>query len=122
MSWIAIVAFGFAQMAIAAHACLLQAPAAAVSMAAVAADQGREPCEGMDGAPAHAQSNACEAHCANAIGAPTQPDIPPAAFTALPLPAVVAADVPTNDRSSPEAPLAVSRAPPLTLRFCRLLI
>ncbi len=120
ISWFAMGAFGFAQIAIAVHACPVQAQGAAI--AAAAEHQRADNCADMGGARIPAQGNACESHCANAIAAPVQPDLPAATFVQLPAPAVVVAEVPASDGSPAEALLAISRAPPLTLRFCRLLI
>jgi len=110
----------FAQFAIAAHACPLQS-GARVAATPIAAIDGKQPCAGMEGAPAGAQANACEGHCGNAIGAPAHPDLPVATLSALPAPACVKAEGSMSDHSAGEV-LPVSRAPPLTLQFCRLLI
>ena len=121
-SWVAIAAFGFAQIATAVHACPVEAATAAASTMAAPAHPGNQPCADMDSAAAGAQGNACESHCADAIAAPAQPDPPAAAFTALPAPAIAVIEVGAGYRATGEVLVAISRAPPATLQFCRLLI
>jgi hypothetical protein len=122
VSWIAMGAFGFAQIAVALHACPVEAAAPAGVTTAAPAHRGIEPCTDLESAPAGAQSNDCESHCAKAIVAPAQPDPPAAAFTALPAPPSAVVEVRASRRAAGERLVAVSRAPPVTLQFCRLLI
>jgi len=114
---IAVVVFG--QLAMAAHACGVQEAAQAVP----ASHAGGPPCADSGGAPpAGTQGVACESHCSNGIVGVAQPDVPAATLTALPAPTFAVSEPEASDGCLGEALLAVSRAPPLTLRFCRLLI
>jgi len=110
----------FGPLAVSAHACPVQWIAATAAAALGAAHDG--PCADMDAAPAHAQGNACESHCSDGIVGVAQPDIPGAAFTALPAADISVFELRADGGHPGAALVAVSRAPPLTLQFCRLLI
>ena len=119
VSSLAIAAVVFGQLAMAVHACGVQEAARAVP----ASHAGGPPCADSGGAsPAGTQGAACKSHCSNGIVGAAQPDVPAATLTALPAPTFAVTEPEASDGSLGEALLAVSRAPPLTLQFCRLLI
>lgn len=122
-AWIAVVAVAFGQFALTAYACPLQgiAPAVAAERGAANDAERSGPCADMDEAPAGAQGNACEIHCTDGIVTGMQPDLPPVALNALPEPAIAVAG-PRTSEGHRMAVVPISRAPPLTLQFCRLLI
>ena len=122
VSWGAIVAIVFGQFAIAVHACPLLAGGKVVATAQAAVAENREPCADMGGTPADMKGNACESHCSNAIVTPAQLDLPAAGFAALTATAFTVVQARPSDGAAGAATVAVPRAPPLTLRFCRLLI
>ncbi len=123
VSSVAMVAVVFGQLAVAAHACAVQGAAATTTPGTVSgvAHSG-PPCADMDAAPAHAQDNACESHCSEGLVAGAQPDVPPAVLTALLASAIAVPELRAGDGRRAVALVPVSRAPPLTLQFCRLLI
>jgi len=120
----AIGAVVFGQLLMAAHACSVPGSATAhrAPQAAVHGLDGSEPCGGTDEAPADTQANACEVHCASGIAQPAPPDLPPILLAALPVgaPPWPALGVATDAECAAIAPVA--GAPPIALRFCRLLI
>ena len=122
VSCVAIAAIAFAQFVVALHPCPVLAGESAVATAQAAAPGDVEPCAGMGGMPDDTQGNACETHCSNGIVAPVQLDLPAVTFAALPVLPLTVATPWTSDASPGSAHDAASRAPPLTLRFCRLLI
>jgi hypothetical protein len=122
VSWGAIAAIVFGQFAIAVHACPVQSAAAAAPTTTAAAENGMRSCADMGGTPADIKSNACESHCGNDIVTPAQLDLPAVGFAALTAPAFTVVPARPSDGAADAATVAVSRAPPLTLRFCRLLI
>ncbi len=114
----------FGPLAVTAYARPVQwsAATAAATAAATPDTVHSGPCADMNGARAHAQGNACESHCSDGIVGAAQPDIPAAAFTALPAPTLAVTGPAESGACFDAALLPVSRAPPLTLQFCRLLI
>lgn len=122
VSCVAIAAVVFGQLAMAVHACPVQQATQVVPAAHAGTHGGGPPCADSGGAPAGTQGVGCESHCSNGIVGAVQPDIPAAAFTALPAPALAVAGLGSSDACLGAALLPVSRAPPLTLQFCRLLI
>jgi hypothetical protein len=121
-SCIVMAAVVMGQLAIAVHACPVQASAPAAPATHAGVPERSGPCADMGQPPSDAQANACETHCTNGIVGGAQPDIPPTAFIALPSPALRVADAAARDEAPDATLVAVSRAPPLTLQFCRLLI
>ena len=121
---LAIVAIVFGQLAMTAYACPVQTPATPFAAVhdAMHPDAVGTACGGMAAAPADVQGNACEVHCTNAIAADVHCDLPPVALVAIPV------DVPGlaalgASAGALQAALARPRgAPPVTSRFCRLLI
>jgi hypothetical protein len=122
VSCVAIAAIAFAQFAVALHACPVPDGESTLAEAPTPVRDDIQPCAGMSGVPHDTQGNACETHCSNGIVAPAQLDPPALAFAALPVLPLLVADPWTSLASAGSAHIAASRAPPLTLRFCRLLI
>ena len=120
----AILAMVFSQFAMTAYACAVLGPVAPVAMATGVPNggTGEHPCAGMDVAPATSQANACEVHCTDGVTLPASPDLPPVVLTALPLPAMPVASLAAAEIAARTPFAALPGAPPLTLRFCRLLI
>jgi hypothetical protein len=119
---IAILALLFGQIMTAAYACPVQGLAAAPAAAHATAHAGLGPCGGMDQGPADTQANACEVHCTDGIADSAQPDLPPVVLAALPVAALALAE-PGMGTAGHEASISpLSGAPPVALRFCRLLI
>ena len=123
-AYVAIGAVAYGQFAVAGHACPLQGipPAVATTHGSAHEAERSGPCAGMDRAPADAQGKGCETHCTDGIVVAAQPDLSPAAFAALPAPTIAVAELRVGDGCLSAALVPVSRAPPLILQFCRLLI
>jgi hypothetical protein len=121
---IAIAAIVFGQLAMTVYACPLQPSAAAVATTPGTANDAERngPCADMSEALADAQGNACEVHCTDGIFVAAQPDLPPVPLSALPAPGFAVAELRANNGCPGAALAPISRAPPLTLQFCRLLI
>jgi hypothetical protein len=120
---LAIVAIVFGQLAMTAYACPCRPQprhSRRCTMRCLRTPSGGM--RGMDAAPADAQGNACEVHCTNAIAADVHSDLPPVALVAIPVdvPALAALGA---SAGALQAALARPRgAPPVSSRFCRLLI
>lgn len=121
---LAIVAIVFGQLAMTAYACPVQTAATPFASVhdAMHPDAVGTACGGMDAAPADAQGNACEVHCTNAIAADVHSDLPPVALVAIPVDVPVLAALGAPDGAAHAALAPLPGAPPVTLRFCRLLI
>jgi hypothetical protein len=117
-----MLAVVFGQLAMSVYACPAQRSAAAALATDASAPAGSGPCADMIKAPLDAQGNACEIHCTDGIVTAAQPDLPPAAFIALPAPTIAVTELRASDECPNAALVPVSRAPPLALQFCRLLI
>lgn len=121
VAWIGLLGIVFAQIAVAAHACTLRVPA--LDPAAAAAPPHHGHCgDAPKGTPLAPQGNACELQCSEAAPGGAAPDLPPVDVAAAPMviaPAPLAAITWTALGRSFLA--ADSAAPPLSLRFCRLL-
>jgi len=123
--WVACVvalAVAFGQFAATAHACTVQRITGPIVVMHAEAPASGEPCANMGTAPIDVHSNICESHCSTGVSAPAQPDLPAAALIALPAAPVIEAGIRAHDAWLGAGLIAVSRAPPLTLQFCRLLI
>ena len=83
---------------------------------------GEYPCGGTDGAVESPRANACEVHCSDSVTLPAQPELPQVALVALPVPAIALAQLASSGDAARTPYAALPGAPPLTLRFCRLLI
>jgi hypothetical protein len=121
---ICLAGFAFTQLALAAYACPLRAPAAADTIAAASAAGGLDHCPGHAKSPAPESGPLCEAHCEAQSGVPggATPSVPP--LVLAPFPVVLALDahlVPVGQLSR-IPPDANAVAPPVAQRFCRLLI
>jgi hypothetical protein len=118
----AVAALVFGQIATTAYACQARGTVAPLAVAHGTAHAGNGPCAGTDESPASAHANACEVHCTDGIGVANPPDLPPVVLTALPASAMPYAESET-DTGGPRAPIdPMSGAPPVALRYCRLLI
>jgi hypothetical protein len=122
VAWLGIVGIVFAQIAVAAHACMVGVDGARSIAAAAAPHDGH--CSGHEApAPVAPQGNACELACSDGAPTPTAPDLPPLAFSTLPIAAAPLSAVPIETRAYGRSLLAAnSAAPPIALSFCRLLI
>jgi hypothetical protein len=120
----AMLAMLFGQFAVVAYACPVQSPAAPIVMADVAVHVGggEYPCGGPDGAVGSLLGNACEVHCSDSVPPPAQPDLPQVSLVALPVPAIALAQLAFSGDAARTPHAALPGAPPLNLRFCRLLI
>ena len=123
VAWLGILGIAFAQFAVTAHACMIRATTAGmVAVAApVVAHHGH--CAGAQvEVPLAPQANACEVQCNEGVPSAAAPDLPPVALALLSVPVAPLAE-PVATRECARSMLAAnSTAPPLALRFCRLLI
>ncbi len=121
---LAIIALAFGQFAVIAHACPVRGSAALpVTVQGAPADAvALHPCSDMVTAPARTQTNVCKAHCTDSVTLPASPDLPQLAPMALPVPTFALAPFALVDVAARTPFAALQGAPPLTLRFCRLLI
>lgn len=121
---LAIIAMVFGQFALIAHACPVQGSAALpVTTHSLSADAvALHPCSDIATAPARTQTNACKAHCTDSVTLPASPDLPQLAPMALPVPTFALAPFALAAGAARAPFAALQGAPPLTLRFCRLLI
>ena len=119
IAWIGLLGIVFAQMAVTAHACMLQPrtidPAAAEGL------PHQRHCSGVDQPAAPApQGNACELQCSDVAPSAAAPDLPPMGLASSPI-TVAPVTPPTVTRMLGRSFLAADiAAPPLSL-FCRLL-
>lgn len=120
----AMLAMLVGQFAMVAYACPVQSPTAPMAMVDVRTHVGAAeyPCGGMDGAGESLLGNACEVHCSDSVPPPAQPELPQVALVALPVPAIALAQLASSGDVARTPYAALPGAPPLTLRFCRLLI
>ena len=114
----------FGQFALVAYACPVMSPAAPIAMVDVAMHlgAGENPCAGMDGTPEALLGNACEVHCSDSVPSPAQPELPQVVLVALPVPDIALAQLAFSENVARTPYAALPGAPPLTLKFCRLLI
>ena len=115
----AVVALLFGQFALAAYVRPAQPPNGPV---AVHTEAGHVPCAEMASVANPPEANACEVRCSDGVTPPAQPDLPPVALVALPVPAVALAKLPLSAEAARTPCAALPGAPPLNLQFCRLLI
>ena len=121
---LAILAIVFGQLAMTAYACPVQATATPIAPMhdAMHPDAVGTACGGMDAAPADAQGNSCEVHCTNVIAADVHSDLPPVVLVAIPVDVRALAALGASDSAAHPALAPLPGAPPVTSRFCRLLI
>jgi hypothetical protein len=120
----ALLAMLFGQLSLVVYACPVQYPPAgfaAADTASRAAGHGT-PCAGMTEAPESPLTNACEVHCNDGVTPPTPQDLPQCALVALPPPAFAPAPPAPAGHAVRASFEALQGAPPLALRYCRLLI
>jgi hypothetical protein len=123
-AWLGIVGIVLAQLAATAHACVPRAPAGGdVLQIAIAAGAGTAigHCHEGVGTRLPAAPDLCAVHCTDAaapVAIPERPPVVPAPAASVLLAALAAS---ARDRPAPQPP-APGGAPPLILRFGRLLI
>jgi hypothetical protein len=123
VAWLGILGIAFAQFAVTAHACMASVAVPEQRQSPAAAMAHDSHCGGQHiAAPATPHGNACEVQCSDGAPPAIALAIPFAALPSQASPiAPVSASVEAREWLRSTLP-ANSTAPPLPLRFCRLLI